>query len=122
VNPSTPWGPYPWEHQPQPDRPSTPWGPYPWEQNPDAPVMPGATPPGGAPPTDNPAAPSASQAFDTGKFLLWLGALAALWLILTALKEAGYPAFAHGMAALVLFGTALFAGPKAIENAQKIFQ
>jgi hypothetical protein len=124
--PSTPWGPYPWEHQPQPDRPSTPWGPYPWEQNPAAPAMPGpivggsggSSGSGGSTAPDAPA----SQAFDTGKFLMWIGALAVLWLILTSVKEAGYPQFAYGMAGLILFGALLTLGPKAIENAQQIFK
>jgi hypothetical protein len=62
------------------------------------------------------------QAGDWQHFLLWLAALAALWLILTAAQDAGYPEFANGMAALILFGALLALGPHAIANAQLIFQ
>jgi hypothetical protein len=63
-----------------------------------------------------------AQVGDWKKFLMWLAALAALWLILTAAQDAGYPEFANGMAGLILFGSVLALGPKAITNAKLIFQ
>lgn len=59
---------------------------------------------------------------DWKQFLIWIAALAALWLILTAAQDAGYPEFANGMAGLILFGSILALGPKAVTNAKLIFQ
>jgi hypothetical protein len=64
--------------------------------------------------------PSPVGAFNIGEFMLWLAALAVLWMILTAIKEAGYPAFANGIAGLIIFGALLFMGKDAIANAQKL--
>lgn len=73
-----------------------------------------------------PSAPAAAagpaQSADWKQFLLWLAALAALWLILTAMQDAGYPQAANGLAGLILFGSILAMGPKAIDNAKLIFQ
>lgn len=76
-----------------------------------------------------PAAPSSSSSTPLGpqpvgdwkQFLIWIAALAALWLILTAAQDAGYPEFANGMAGLILFGSILAMGPKAVTNAKLIF-
>lgn len=94
--PSQPETPYP----PMPDIPSNP------------PVGSTGPIPGTAPSTSNP----------WKQFLIWIGALGGLWLILTMAQEAGYPAFAHGMAALILCGSLLALGPKAFTNAQQLLK
>lgn len=63
-----------------------------------------------------------AQVGDWKQFLIWIGALAALWLILTAMQDAGYPQIANGLAGLILFGAILAMGPKSITNAKLIFQ
>jgi hypothetical protein len=82
--------------------------------------MPGGPTPPGTPRTPAEANPNAF--FDAKQFLIWLAALAALWLFLTMLAEAGYTQFAYALAALVLGGAVLFMGPKALENAQTLFK
>jgi hypothetical protein len=114
---STPWGPYPWEHQPIPDRPSTPWGPYPWEQNPDAPAWPSVP---STPRTPGEVNPGALQTFDTKTFVWWLGALVVLWFILSVLEESGNRTAAYSIAGLLLVGSLMFLGPQAIKNAQAL--
>jgi len=63
-----------------------------------------------------------AQVGDWKQFLIWIAALAALWLILTAAQDAGYPEFANGMAGLILLGAILAMGPHAIANAKLIFK
>lgn len=77
------------------------------------------TPPG-TPRTPGEANPSAfeTKPFDAKKFLAWLGALVVLWFVLTVMADSGEPAAAYSIAGLLMFGSLLFLGPKAIENAK----
>ena len=58
--------------------------------------------------------------FKFHEFAVWIAALALLWFILTALKEAGYPDFANGIAGLIMFGALLYLGHDAILNARQL--
>jgi hypothetical protein len=78
------------------------------------PTTPPSTPPGGAP-----AGPPSNAGLK--EFLIWLGALAVLWIILTVLDETGNTRAAYGLAALILGGALIYMGPKAITNAQHLF-
>jgi hypothetical protein len=84
-----------------------------------APAQPGSSPSssgGGG------AAPGVGPIAGWPQFIIWLAALAALWFILTALAEAGYPNFAYAIAGLILTGALLKLGPHAFENARKLIK
>lgn len=70
-----------------------------------------STPSGGAAP-----APIA----EWQKFVVWLGAVAVLWLVLTLAAETGNQQFAYAFAALLLIGALFWLGPKAIDNAKAL--
>lgn len=60
--------------------------------------------------------------FTPGRFVLWLGALGILWLILSALADAGNADVARSLAALIIFGALLALGPGAIGNAKGLVE
>jgi hypothetical protein len=60
--------------------------------------------------------------FTTGRFVLWIGALAILWLILSALADSGNADVARALAALIVFGALLALGPGAIGNAKGLVE
>jgi len=94
-----------------PTVPSQPETPYP-----PMPDIPSNPPVGSTGPL-----PGTAPTGDWKQFLIWIAALAALWLILSVMQEAGYPALSHGLAALILCGALLTMGKPAIDNAQKLF-
>jgi hypothetical protein len=59
---------------------------------------------------------------DWKQFLIFVGALAVLWFVLSALAEAGFASEAYAIAGLLLGGSLIFMGPQAIDNAQKLIQ
>jgi hypothetical protein len=59
---------------------------------------------------------------DWVQFLVWLGALVVLWLMLTALAEAGFQREAYAVAGLLIFGALVVMGPTAIDNAQHLIK
>lgn len=81
--------------------------------------MPGGPTPPGTPRTPGEANPNAF--FDAKQFLIWLAALAGLWLFLAFLADSGNEKFAYSLAALVLGGAVIYMGPKALTNAQTLF-
>jgi hypothetical protein len=145
--------------------PSTPWGPYPWdpggwwgdqiEQLPDGSwaivdssgnVVAIITPPSGSWPQptepatpigpypwDRPGTPTAPPASTAGKqggtaawdtsALKWLASLVLLWLILTALTEysPNTKMLGQSLAGLILLGALFYLGPGAISNVKNIW-
>lgn len=53
-------------------------------------------------------------------FLVWIGALTALWFILQALADSGNADIARGIAGLITFGAFWKLGPGALDNARKM--
>jgi len=111
--------PYPWEHQPIPGSGVT----YPWEQNPNAPTWTDWNAQhGGVNPPATPVPGDISKASGTAPWditaLKWLGALALLWIILTALTEysPNTRPFGQAFAGLILMGALYALGPQAISN------
>jgi hypothetical protein len=60
--------------------------------------------------------------FSPDRFVLWIGALAILWLILSALADTGNADIARALAALIVFGALLALGPGAIGNAKGLIE
>ena len=111
--------PYPWEHQPIPGSGVQ----YPWEQNPNAPSWTDWNAQhGGQNPPATPVQGSMNPAQGTAPWditaLKWLGALALLWIILTALTEYSENTrpFGQAFAGLILMGALYALGPQAIAN------
>ena len=88
----------------------------------------GMLPPGVAGPPENPVAVAATPAnrqridFTPGRFTLWMGALAILWLILAGLADSGNADAARALAALVVVGAVMALGPGAIGNAKGLVE
>jgi len=60
--------------------------------------------------------------FTPGRFVAWIGALAILWLILSALADSGNADVARAVGGLIVFGSVLALGPGAIGNARGLVQ
>jgi len=123
--------PYPWEHGPVPGSGVT----YPWENNPNAPSWPAWEQGTGIPNmvggyTKQPDTPSVTMpgSHGTGPWditaLKWLGALALLWIILTALTEysPNTKPFGQAFAGLILMGALYALGPQAIANIPNLWK
>jgi hypothetical protein len=102
---------------------------YPWETNPNAPSWPdwnashgGQNPTPATPVPATSGGQSGTQPWDLS-FLKWLGALALLWIILTALTEysANTKPFGQAFAGLILTGALYWMGPQAIANVSNIW-
>ena len=57
---------------------------------------------------------------DWKQFVVWIGAIAVLWFVLTAAAESGFQSEAYAFAGLILVGALLFMGPNAIKHAQQL--
>jgi hypothetical protein len=64
--------------------------------------------------------PGVGPMADWKPFVLWLGAIALLWFVLTAAAESGLQKEAYAFAGLILAGAVLFMGPDAIKHAQQL--
>lgn len=79
-------------------------------------------------PAENPSVVAATPAsrvrveFTPGKFAAWLGALAILWLVLSALADSGNADVARATGGLIVFGAVMALGPGAIGNAKGLVQ
>jgi hypothetical protein len=113
--------PYPWEHGPVPGSGVV----YPWEVNPNAPSWTDWNKAhGGVDVTQVTTAPAhGTQPWDITA-LKWLGALALLWIILTALTEYSENTrpFGQAFAGLILMGALYALGPQAIENIPNLWK
>ena len=116
--------PYPWELQPIPGSGVV----YPWEQNPNAPSWTDWNAShGGVNPTPVtatvPGSTGGTQPWDPTA-LKWLGALALLWIILTALTEYSdnTRVFGQAFAGLILMGALYALGPQAIANIPNLWK
>lgn len=89
--------------------------------------MPGSLPPGAQGPTQNPTeltkpSNTVRVEFSASRFVLWLGALATLWFILSAIADSGNADIARAIAGLLVFGSVLALGPGAIGNAKGLVE
>jgi len=100
----------PWDGTPDPD----PSHEIPRESNPPA-INTTAPPSGGG--------GGGMQPFDLTA-LKWLASLVLLWIILTAMSEAGpnMATFGRGLAGLILFGALFYLGPGAISNIPNLWK
>jgi len=64
--------------------------------------------------------PGVAPMADWKPFVVWLGAIAILWFVLTAAAESGFSNEAYAFAGLILVGAMLFMGPDAIKHAQQL--
>jgi hypothetical protein len=115
--------PYPWEHGPVPGSGMQ----YPWENNPNAASWADWNAQhGGQNAPQN--APAGTPGSGTQPFLpaamKWLGALALLWIVLTALTEysPNTRQIGVGLAGLILFGALYYLGPTAMANIQHLWE
>jgi len=60
--------------------------------------------------------------FTPGRFVIWVGAVAILWLVLSVLSDSGNADVARAVAGLIVFGMVMALGPGAIGNARGLVQ